>query len=586
VYENPTNDGRDRFFGNVGLSYQVIPGLKLSGFARGDMFTQNIESKTAFAGRRTPAYSVGKYQNRELNFEFMGQYNKNWGDLSLNANVGSNVYKRRYTELTEATVGGLSAPGFYNIAASIDRPAVTSYLLRKEIRSLYGMVSLGYRNTYFLDGSIRNDNSSALPVENNSYWYPSVSGSMVFSELLKWEPLSFGKIRLSYAQAGSDLSPYQTTAVYSTGTVYTGVANTLSVPDNLANPNIRPSFSHSYEAGLDLQFFNNRLGADFTYYQQKNKDQIIQLDVSGTSGYASATINAGLIQNKGVELTLTGSPVRSKAFSWDATFNISRNRSMVVELGPGLNVYTYGSTTYSSVTSYLNSYVGKPFGSLVGKAYQRDSATGMVLLGSNNLPLYTDATHNFGSVLPDYTGGFQNTFRYKGFELSGMIDFQMGGQFFSRSKMLLAKTGMAEETAAVNDKGKNVRDALVDGGGVHIIGISAATKALVDTYVDARAYYRTTLGTHVYEEWLYDASYIKLREVRLGYTFGKEKLGSLPFASINVSLIARNPVMIWQKAPKGLDPSELSTGSQSISWYESGQANTVHSYGVNLNINF
>jgi hypothetical protein len=222
----------------------------------------------------------------------------------------------------------------------------------------------------------------------------------------------------------------------------------------------------------------------------------------------------------------------------------------------------------------------------VGKAYQRDSATGMILLGTNNLPLYTDATHDFGSVLPDVTGGFQNTFRIFGFELSASIDYQFGGQFFSRTKMLLAKTGMAEETAELNDKGKNVRDAIVDGGGVHVRGISAATKTLVDAYVDARAYYRTTLGTHVYEEWLYDASYIKLRELRLSYTFGKKMLGRLPFNSINLALIARNPAMLWQKAPKGLDPSELSTGSQSIGWYESGQANTVRSYGVNLSINF
>lgn len=259
---------------------------------------------------------------------------------------------------------------------------------------------------------------------------------------------------------------------------------------------------------------------------------------------------------------------------------------MVVELYPGTNVYAHGSTTYSSVTSFLNSYVGQAFGCLVGKAYQRDSATGQILLGSNNLPLYTDATHNFGSVLPDFTGGFQNTLRFMGFELAAMIDYQFGGQFFSRTKMLLAKTGMAPETAAINDKGKNVRDAIADGGGVHIYGISAATKQPVDAYVDARSYYRTTLGTHVYEEWLYDASYIKLREVRIGYVFSKKMIGKLPVSSITVSLIARNPAMIWQKAPKGLDASELSTGSQAISWYESGQANTVRSYGINLNINF
>jgi outer membrane receptor protein involved in Fe transport len=329
--------------------------------------------------------------------------------------------------------------------------------------------------------------------------------------LLKWKPLSFGKIRLSYAQAGSDLNPYQTSPVFAVGTVDTTTppVNTLTVPDNLLNPDIKPSFANSYEAGIDLQFFNNRLGIDFTYYVQKNKNQIINLDVSGASGYGSTIINAGLIENKGVELTLTGSPIRTKSFSWESVFNIAWNKSEVVELYPGTNVYTYGSTTYSSVTSYMNSYVGMPFGSLVGTAYQRDSATGKILLNATtNMPLFTNATFNFGSVLPDYTGGFQNTFRYKGFDLGVMIDFQSGGQFFSRSKMLLARTGMDPVTAAMNDKGFNVRDAVANGGGVRIDGINATTKQPVTAYVDARAYYNGVLGKSIYEAWVVDASYI------------------------------------------------------------------------------
>jgi TonB-linked SusC/RagA family outer membrane protein len=595
AYENPTSDSRDRIFGDVGLTYQILTGLKVSGFVRGDIYTQNIEEKTAFFGRRVPAYTAGKYHNKEMNYELLAQYTRTWDDLSVDINAGGNIYKRKYTEVYGATAGGLISPGYYSLGASVDRPTISSYLLRKEIRSLYAMASFGYKNTYFIDASLRNDNSSALPLDNNSYWYPSVSGSFAFSELMKWKPLSFGKIRLSYAKAGSDLSPYETSFVYAQGTVYTppppaSSIPTLSVPDNLANPNIQPSFANSYEAGIDLQFFKNRLGIDFTYYVQKNKNQIIKLDVSGSSGYASTTINAGLIQNKGIELTLTGSPVKTKNFSWDIVFNISRNKSMIVELYPGTNVYVYGSTTYSSVTSFLNSYVGQPFGSLVGKAYQRDPATGQILLDTTtgvnkNMPLYTDATHNFGSVLPDLTGGLQNTFRFFGFDLGIMIDYQSGGQFFSRTKMLLAKAGEGLETAAINDKGKNVRDPIADGGGVHVTGLSVGTKLPVDAYVDARQYY-TRLGTHLYEEWIYDASYIKLREVRLGYSFPKKMLGRLPVNNVTLALIARNPVMIWQKAPKGLDPSELSTGGQSISWYESGQANTVRSWGLNLNVNF
>ena len=589
AYENMGNDNRDRFFGDVGLNYQLLPELKLSGFIRSDMFTQNIEGRVGFGGQEpVPAYSIGKYQNKEMNYEFLGQYNKTFGEFSVNGNIGANLYRRRYNYLSQATVGGLIAPGFFNIDASRDRPVTTSYLLTKEIRSMYGMLSLGYKDTWFVDATLRNDNSSALPPQNNSYWYPSLSGSLVFSELVAWKPLSFGKLRVSYAQAGSDLNPYQTTQSFSVGTVYAGAitANTLSVPDVLNNPNIKPSFAHSYEAGVDLMFFDNRVGIDFTYYIQKNRNQIIQLDVSGTSGYSSATINAGLIQNKGLELTLTGTPLRTKNFSWNMIFNVSSNRNMVVELYPGIDVYNYGSTTYSGVTSYLNSYVGQPFGSLVGQSYQRDSATGKILLGSNNLPLYTAATTNFGSVLPRYTGGFINSFRFWNFELSANVDFQSGGRFFSRSKMLAVRTGQDAITAVLNDKGKNVRDPLAEGGGVKVEGISAATKQPVTAYVDAQAYYNTIVGRRVYEEWVFNASYIKLREVRLGYSFDRSAFNKLPFQRIGLALIARNPAMIYQKAPKGLDPSELSTGAQAIGWFESGQVNTVRSYGINLNITF
>ncbi len=587
AYENPTTDKRDRFFGDVGLSYKVLPELKVSAFMRGDMYTQNIESYKAFGGTGNPYYSVGKYQNQEMNYELLAEYNTTWDDFSLNAIVGGNVFDRKYSYLSMATVGGLSAPGFYNIAASIDRPVTNSYALRRQIRSGYAMASFGYKGTYFLDATIRNDNSSALPTNNNSYWYPSISASWVFSEMLQWGPMSLGKLRASFAQAGSDLDPYQTTSFYNVGTVYAGTtnANTLAVPDNLNNPNIKPSFANSYEAGLDVGFFQGRLGASFTYYRQVNKDQIIQLDVSGTSGYSTATINAGQIENRGFELSLTGTPIKAGKLTWDLMFNISKNQSEVVELYPGINVYEYGRTTYSATTSYLNSYEGKPFGSLVGQAYKRDPATGQKLLGNDNLPLFTDASYDFGSVLPDFVGGFQSILHYGNFEFSAMLDFQIGGQFFSRSKMLSVRTGLDPVTVEMNDKGFNVRDPLADGGGVRVDGISESTGEPVTAYVTAQAYYGV-VARRIYEDWLYDASYLKLREVRIGYTFHESEWSKLPFQKIGVAFVARNPAMLYQRAPKGLDPSELSTGSQSIGWFESGQINTVRSYGVNLNITF
>ncbi|HVG40178.1 MAG TPA: SusC/RagA family TonB-linked outer membrane protein [Chitinophagaceae bacterium] len=588
AYANSNDDGRDRLFGDLNLSYQVIPGLKLSAFLRSDMYTQNVSHKEALGGRLDEGYSVAKYQSKEFNYELLGQYTKTFGDVSMNLHVGANKYDVNFTSVSGSTVGGLSSPAFYSLAGSIARPNLSSFIRRKEIRSVYGMASFGFRDIYFLDASLRNDVSSSLPVNNNSYSYPSVSASIVFSELLHWKPLSYGKIRASYAVAGSDLAPYQTGTSFNVGTVYTGTAstiNTLSVPDVLNNPDIEPSFAKAFETGIDVQFLNNRVGAAFTYYKQKNENQIISLDVSGASGYSSTVVNAGLIENKGIELSITAKPILSKFFSWNTTINFGRNRSMVKELYPGINVYQLDNNVYSSVPIFLNAAVNKPFGSLVGQAYLRDSATGKIMLDANNLPLF-ETNHDFGTVLPDFTGGFLNSFKIWKFDLNAMIDFQKGGQFFSWTKMLAVKSGQAAETAAINDKGHNVREPLADGGGVHITGISAATKQAVDTYVDARSYFRTYLGTRIYEEWLFDASYIKLREISLGYSLDDQLLSRTPFKTARLAVIARNPLMIWQKAPKGLEPSELSYGSGSISWLEIGEFQTVRSYGVSLNLSF
>lgn len=597
AYKSLNNDDRDRLFGDVSLNYQVLPELKLSAFVRSDRYTQNISHKEAFGGRLNDAYSVGKYQGIDNNYEFLGQYNKQIGDISLTGNLGANLYTEKFTQTFQATVGGLSSPDFYSIAASVDRPESTSYLRKKQVRSAYAMASIGYKDTYFLDASLRNDNSSTLPKNNNSYWYYSVSGSFIFSQLLKWDALSFGKLRASYAVAGSDLKPYQVNPYYSPGSVYKNTnvnINTLLVPDKLNNPNIKPAFANSFEVGTDLKFLNNRLGFEFSYYQQKNKDQIIELSVSGASGYTKDVVNAGMIQNQGIEFSLSGTPIRSKMFSWDATLNFNHNKSIIKELYQDLSVYQLDINTYSSVNMYLNATVNKSFGSLVGQAYARDPQSGKILLGSDNLPLI-ETNHNFGSVLPEFTGGFLNNFKIGKFDISAMIDFQSGGKFFSWTKMLATKSGQAAETAVMNDRGANVRDPLASNGGVRLNGIYGPGTKIAgvdvsgqefDGYVDARSYFRNSIGTKVYEEWLYNASYIKLREVSIGYNFTEGFMKKTPFKTAKLSVIARNPAMIWQKAPKGLDPSELSTGSASISWLEKGEFQTVRSYGINLNLTF
>jgi TonB-linked SusC/RagA family outer membrane protein len=584
AYENPAHDSRDRFFGDVGLRWTLLPGLSVSGFVRQDGFIQNLDGRNAPGGRGTPSFWTGKYQSKEMNYEFLAQYNKEFGNFSLNANLGGNILSQRYDYLQQETTGGFVTPGFYNIANSLERPAVINYLRKKEVRSAYGSATLGYKNTYFLDASLRNDISSALPQNNNSYLYPSVSASIVFSELLKWRPLSYGKARLSFAQAGADIAPYLTTGYYNLGQPY-GSTFPMEVPDTLNNPNLKPSLGTSYEAGLDLKFFQNRLNVSATWYHQNNKNAVLPLDISGSSGFTTSVINAGNIENHGIELTIGGTVVMTKRFGWTSTFNVGHNTSKIVSLYPGLHSYQLDYNRYASVDMFLLANEGEPFGTIVGNGYKRDPKTGTILLDNNNMPLY-ESGHKLGNVLPTYTGGWQNTVTWKNIDLSATIDFQSGGKFLSWTRMLAVKSGQAAETAATNDKGKNVRDDPAAGGGVKISGLSSVSGQPVTAYVAARAYYRNVLGSKIYDPWTEDASYIRLREARLGYTFSKTAIPSLPVKSVNLAFIARNPWMIWQKAPKGVNPAELATGGSSLNWLETGQLATTRSYGLNLTIPF
>ncbi|WP_207511484.1 SusC/RagA family TonB-linked outer membrane protein [Longitalea luteola] len=584
AYENTFHDARDRFFGNIGVSYTILPGLKVNGFVRQDGFVQNLDGRNAEGGRGVPSFWIGKYESKEMNYEFLAQYNKEFGRISLGANLGGNIMTQRYSYLRQETVGGFVSPGFYNIANSLDRPRVSNVLRRKEVRSAYGAITLGLDNIYFIDVSLRRDISSALPENNNAYLYPSASASVVFSELLKLAPISYGKLRASFAQAGSDIDIYQTTNSFALREPY-GTNFPMYVPDTLRNPDLKPSLGTAYEAGLDMRFLQDRIGFSFTWYYQQNENAVMNLDVSGVSGFSKYVINAGNIQNRGIELTVSGTPLRMANLNWTSSFNIARNKNKIKELYPGINSLILDQNRYSSVDMFLLANVNQSFGSLVGNAYMRDSATGKILLDASNMPMYV-TNHNFGTVLPKFTGGWQNTVTWKNFDLSAIIDFQSGGQFFSWTKMLAVKSGQAAETAAMNENGKNIRDPLADGGGIKITGISNASKQEVTVFVNARNYYRNVIGTRIYEEWLFDASYIRMREIRVGYTFTKANMAKLPVKSINLAFITRNPFMIWQKAPKGLNPAELATGASSLNWLETGQLATTRSFGVNLNVSF
>ena len=583
AYENTNKNRSNRLFGDFGLTYQFLPSLKASATIRRDQNNFYQESRVATgtlnAGGKG-AFSTLGTNSVENNYEVLVNYNQNFKDLSVVANGGGNIRYNRTEALFQATVGGLSAPGFYNIAASLDRPLSNNYLYERQVNSVFGNVSLGFRDFIFVEGSVRNDWSSTLPAGNNSYLYPSVSAGLVFTELLpKSNILSYGKIRAGYAQVGTDVGPYQTSLAYTTGLPY-GNSPTSGLPTTLPNQNLLPGLSSSYEGGIDLKFLNRRIGLEFTAYQNDNKNQIIPLAVAPTSGYLNAVVNAGLIRTSGLELHIYANPVRRpNGFTWEFDINADRNQSQVVELVPGLDNYQIDGPQWRTLT--LNARTGQPWGTLIGQGIKKDPTTGKnVVYGSGpNAGLYVKEDNvNLGSVLPKFKGGWLNTFSYKNVTLRVNTDFVVGGKFFSTTKMFNNYSGLGIETAGLNELGNPKRDPVSAGGGILLDAVTDEGKPNT-TRVETQDLYEGWLFA-LNERYIYDKTYIKLREVSLGYSIPTRVLGNF-VKSASVSLIARNPLLIYSAIGGGIDISESET-----LWYEGGQLPPVRSFGVNLRLSF
>ncbi|WP_375584419.1 SusC/RagA family TonB-linked outer membrane protein [Cyclobacterium xiamenense] len=317
LFESYNNDLKDRVFGNINISYQILPELSLTLFARTDFYTDVREDRASIGGYLQNAYEKDLYNFREDNFELLGQYNTEFGDdFSLGVTFGGNIRKNTFTNNYTRTQGGLSVPNFYNLVASLQRPEIRDFKSEREVQSVYASGNLGYRDFLFLEASLRNDWSSTLPVDNNSYLYPAVSSSFVFSNLMTGADFfSFGKMRLGWAQVGNDTDPYRLVNTYANGDPY-GNTSVFTVDDVLRNSNLKPEIVSNLEAGLDLRFLENRIGLDFTVYKVNTFNQILALPVSSTTGFQSLIVNAGEMENKGIEVMLSGTPIERNGFSW------------------------------------------------------------------------------------------------------------------------------------------------------------------------------------------------------------------------------------------------------------------------------
>jgi len=576
--ENFSTDIRNRIVSNLGFKYRINEIFNFSSYVRMDFNNGNGDARVANGGLQQPGYSTYQLLNNEMNYEANLNFKKGFGNITIDGFVGGNIRTNKNNTLNNSTTGGLTFPNYFDIAASVTRPNTTTTYSAREVRSIYGKASFGYKSFLYLDATLRNDWSSALPTANNSYLYPSVSTSIVFSELLKGgisNVLSFGKIRGGFAQVGSDLNPYQVDIAINNGSIY-GSNPSASIGDQFRTGQVLPSLTKSYEIGTEMRFFKDRVGFDLAYYVDNNTNQILGLNVAPASGFTTAQINAGNIQRKGWELTINGTPIRKNNFTWTASVNFSKSESIVKELAEGLNTYLY-STQRNDFR--IENQVGQPWGQMVGRMVKLDAQGKTVYTSSAGTVDYT-INNQLGSMLPDFIGGFYNSLNYKGIDLSFSLDFQKGGQFYSLTKMYGDGTGLTAATVALNDKGNPERSFPSLGGGVHIIGVTP-TGAPVDTYIAARRHYYTN-GQRDTRNYLLSASYLKLREVRLGYSVPKKFLGNMPISNVNIGAIVNNAWLISAPAKKfGMDPSELEGFGN-----EGGQLSSTRSIGLNLRVGF
>ena len=416
------------------------------------------------------------------------------------------------------------------------------------------------------------DQSSTLPKGNNTYFYPSVTGSFIFSELFSPEikdVIEFGKVRAGFAKVGNDTDPYQIMESYSHYTRNDPTAPGYVLPNTLVNADLKPESTSSFEAGLEMAFFKGRFGFDVSYYNSITKDQILPLSLSGTTGYNYKVVNSGKIQNKGVEIAIHGTPIESKAFTWTSSLTMASNKNTVLELLEGVDYYKLTSAPFMAEIGALK---GQPYGVIMGTNYVYDANGNKMVDPDTGLYIPTDGNENLGSVYPDFTGGWTNSFKFGNFDASIHIDFSKGGKYFSTSYLWGMYSGMLEETAANNIR----EDGILCAGVIDENGTPNTTVA--DAYDYCANYYDGPAAQSVLR-----SDYIKLREVTLGYSFPMPEKSFIK--AFRLSAYGRN-LAVWGPDVKHFDPEVAVTSSGNIQGIEGGLVAGVANFGFSINLNF
>ena len=531
-------------------------------------------------------YRIDQFNVNEIVHDFMAtathKFNDDW-DASFM--IGNNIRQRKTTSNSTATnsSGGLVVPGWYNLANS-NGPLdlIEDTWSNRRLVGVYGDLNVSYKNIAYLQATARNDWSSTLPKKNNSFFYPSVSGSFVASELFSPElksKFSYAKIRANWAQVGSDTDPYQLISTFSRSTIAGGFGSTtfpfgnvsaLMSGNTIGNLNLKPEITTSFEVGTELGFFNNRLSADFTYYKNNSKNQILSIPIPLSTGYGLSLVNAGKVQNNGVELTLRGTPVKTENLTWELFGTFTKNNSKVVELMDGVQQVSVGGFSGMSIVAA----VGRPYGEFYGVTNATDAQGRTIVDQKTGLPIASSKPEYLGTYNPDFQASLGTSLSYKNWSMSALFDTKQGGVFYSRTKDIMGFVGTSAESGGDRIGQIFPNSVYLDASGNSVVN-TTATYDKIDYYPNMEA------GVNVV-----DATYIKLRNLTFTYKFSKDMLKNTPFGAASIGVFGNN-LFIWTPSEnKYADPEVNSSGAGNAQGFDFTAQPSLRNYGINVKVSF
>ena len=603
AYENTVGQVRNRLIGSVELNYKIIDGLSANFRTGNDYYTDRRKIKIAYGTNGTPfgSYEEDAYTFNENNTEARLDYTKKLNkDFNLDILLGGNIRTTTF-ENNDQIASKLAVNGLYTLSNSRD-PLISSNIYTKQkIYSAFSSAQLGFRNYAYLNLTARNDWSSTLPAANRSYFYPSVNGSLILSEAfdIKSDVLTFAKLRAGWSKVGKDASPYQ--LINSYGFIAPFNSNPQQYANSIyLNTDLKPETTKSTEAGLELGLFNNRLRFDFGVYNTNSTDQILNLDVSTSTGYSQKLVNGGTINNKGLEIQLGVTPVKTEDFTWDINTNFSLNRSEVKSLYGDIQSYVLGTNR----TVQVLASVGRPYGQLFGTAFVRNDA-GDIIVKADGTPTISSSKQILGKFTPNWIGGITNSFTYKRINLSVLVDAHVGGKIYSNTNRTGTYTGVLASTLegrgaengglsyyypgnSTANKAVQISAGTAAPGGATVYDDGMVFKGVLadgtanSTILPAQQYYKGF--TNADEAFVYSATYVKLREVKLGYTLPQQWIKSIGLQSATVSVVGRNLLIIHKEVPN-IDP-ETAFNTGNGQGLEDLTLPGVRNVGFNINLKF